>query len=121
MQPEMPFYGAPAPAMPWPPRPDATGVLPFLSPHAQYNADVEFTIGGVIPPACPTQPGLAAARWGPHGPRLFPDVDPDAPPDYLVHTAACWTISTSALVGNFTRHVSTLGVPDPPHRARRQL
>lgn len=86
-----PFYGAPVPAAPWPPRQDETGGLPSLRPHSRFNADVQFALGEVLQPACPTQPGLAASRWGPGGPRLFPTVDLANPPGYLVCTAACWT------------------------------
>jgi hypothetical protein len=46
MLPVAPFYGAPSPAAPWPPRPDDAGGLPFLSPNSPYNADVEYTPAG---------------------------------------------------------------------------
>ncbi len=112
MFPTAPYYGARVDAPPWPTLPDEPGEPRLFGPRASPNADVDCDIGDVLPPACPTQPGLAACRWGPGGPRLFPAVDPADPPVWLLRTPACWTAPTSALVGNFTRAALAFGVPD---------
>ena len=79
MLPAAPFYCGLAAPTPWAALPDVAGDPPSISPHSTANADVDYTLGEVLPPACPTQPNLAAARWGPGGPHVFPNVDPEDP------------------------------------------
>lgn len=111
MLPAAPFYVAHCSPPSWAHRPNEAGEPPHLSPHSDFNADVECTLGPamgpMLLPACCTLQNLATFRWGGDGPLAFPDVDPDDPPDWSrrlrpvgrAHRPPWWRILPGSPIG----------------------